>query len=88
MASLQDVVDDLGYAAGAGAEHLGAMVTEDARVLAEMGRPGPGLHQAAALAGRSSPASASQSFVPPAVLAHRMAVEAAQGGAELAVGKR
>lgn len=87
MAELDQVVADLGYAAGAGAAALSAKVVADAQALAQLGRPGPGLRQGLA-AGRESSASAQTSFATPAALAGHMAVQAADGGAALAVGKR
>jgi len=87
MAELDEVIADLGYAAGAGAQSLAAKVIADARMVAELGRPGPGLRQGIADSGGGH-GSASHSFVPMSALAQHMAVEAAQGGAELAVGQR
>jgi hypothetical protein len=85
MADLDEVIADLGYAAGTGAVHLGEKVKNDAQQSAMLGRPGPGLRQGLAYGGGTMSAHSS---VGSDVLAHQMAVEAAQGGAELAVGKR
>jgi len=85
MAELDDVVDDLTYASEAGGRSLGEKVKNDARQTAMLGRPGPGLRQGLAA---GTWLAIAQTGVPIDDLADRMANQAAQGGAELAVGKR
>jgi len=87
MADLDQIIADLNYAADEGAQRLKREVIADAESTAQLGRPGPGLRSLASTAGGGDEqVQASQLPVP--ALAARMAEQAADGGARLAVGKR
>lgn len=89
--TLAQVAADLRYAATTGAARLAAGVVASARVHAQVGQAvrnsGPGVAQLLHKSGAAT-ADAGESSVPVGELADLMANQLAEGGAQLAVGKR